>query len=229
MYGERFLAAFHRNWPASVELQVYVEEPHPMPRDACRRLWDIPGAAAFAERHRYDPAMHGRVARKGWRDREVRNGYSFKFDAWKFYKQIIIPQAAAEGLSDGDILIWLDGDTVTLRPVEPKFFEQLLDGAEVCYLNRFRQHSEIGFWAIRINERTRAFLALMADHYTSDRFIEFDEWHSAYVWDRAREASALKERPLVRHALRGHVWPSTPLARYLRHDKGAMRKGGRHG
>lgn len=224
-YGNRFLQAFDRYWPSSVELQVYVEEPHPMPREACRSLWDIPGAAAFAERHRGNPAMQGREPRKGWRDREVANGYSFKWDAFKFFKQILIPQAAAEGLADGDILVWLDGDTVTLRPVPVEFVEQLLGDREVCYLNRDRQHSEIGFWAVRINDHTKPFLARMADLYTSDRFIQLPEWHSAYVWDRAREASRLSEQPLVRRGLRGHVWPSTPLARYLTHNKGMMRKG----
>ena len=52
LYGNRFLAAFDRNWPREVELQVYVEEPHPMPRNACRSLWDIPGAREFQKKYR---------------------------------------------------------------------------------------------------------------------------------------------------------------------------------
>lgn len=228
-YGQRFLRSFNRHWPREVRLQVYVEDVDRSIAPMCERdLWAIPGAREFADRHRDNPAMNGRQANARWKDREVREGYSFKFDAYKFFKQILIPQAAAEGLRDGDILVWLDGDTETLHPVPNDFVAQLLGDAEVCYLNRHRQHSEIGFWAVRINDRTRDFLGAMADLYTSDRFLALPEWHSAYIWDEARRHAGLCERHLVRPGQRGHVWPSTALARYLRHDKG-KRKGRGHG
>ena len=228
-YGQRFLAAFNRYWPGKVELQVWVEDAdRDMGLMVERDLWAIPGAREFAERHRDDPLMNGREPRDGWKQSDLRNRYSFRFDAYKFFKQILIPGAAASGLDDGDILVWLDGDTVTLRPVPFNFVPDLLGDADVAYLNRPPKHSEIGFWAVRINERTREFLRAMADLYTSDRFIQLAQWHSAYVWDRAREAAGLRERHLCPPGARGHVWPSSPLARYLRHDKG-KRKEAPHG
>jgi hypothetical protein len=223
-YGERFLRTFDRYWPASVELQVYVEEPMLMPRDACRDLWNIEGARAFHKRHSVNPACHGREPRPCWKAREVQRGYSFKTDAGKFWKQILIPEAAAVGLEDGDALVWLDGDVETTAPVPEDLVAHVLGDAEVAFLGRAQSHSEIGFWAVRLNPRTRQFLHEIALLYTTDAFLDLPEWHSAFVWDTVRIASGLRERNICPPGLRGHVWPNTVLARYTTHHKGA-RKG----
>lgn len=232
-YGERFLRAFDRYWPKDVQLLVYVEEPTPMPREAERILWTIPGALEFQERHAGNLAAQGRVPQACWKHRERFNGYSFRNDALKFWKQILIPEAAANDpvlgpLADGDLLVWLDGDVETLRPVPPDLVSEALAGAEICYLGRERGHSEIGFWAVRINPRTRAFLAAIADQYRSDAVFELPEWHSAFAWDHVRRSI---DPPLAAHDLcaqakirAGHVWPYTMLAPYMRHDKGARKK-----
>ncbi len=223
-YGNRFLASFNANWPAEVELQVYVEDCGSSGPMVERDLWSIPGAREFADRYRDNPEANGRKVREGWKDSDRRKGYSFRFDAYKFFKQILIPQQASLDLVDGDVLVWLDGDTVTLRPVPVGWVEGLLRDGDVCYLNRQPKHSEIGFWAVRINPRTRQFLAEIALIYTSDEFLQLAQWHSAFIWDTARKAAGLKERHLCRPGSRGHVWPTSPLGVYLRHDKGE-RKG----
>lgn len=218
-YGDRFLASFDRYWPADVELRVYVEEPTPMPRDAEWSLWSIHGALAFNARHGTDLALAGRSARPCWKPREVHRGYSFKTDALKFWKQILIPEAASCGLEMGDILVWLDGDVETIEQVPEDLVPRLLGGADVAYLGR-ANHSEIGFWAVRISPRTLVFLHDIAEQYRTDRFLELPEWHSAFVWDHVRKQSGLVERNLCGPGHRGHVWPLTALARYTRHDKG---------
>lgn len=225
-YGDRFLRAFDRYWPKEVELRVYVEEPTPMPRGAERSLWSIPGALAFADRHRGNMAAQGKVARPCWKERERFTGYSFRTDAYKFWKQILIPQAAAQDMADGDLLVWLDGDVESTAPVPPDLVASLLGEAEVCYLGRCRGHSEIGFWAVRLDPRTRHFLARIAGVYTTDEVFSLPEWHSAYVWDhvRQRQRPPLAERNICPEGVAGHVWPSTRLARYMRHDKGARKK-----
>lgn len=219
-YGERFVESFNAQWPREVELQVWVEEAMPMPREACRLLFDIPGAAEFHHRHADNAAAKGLVPQPIWKEKDRQRGYSFRTDAYKFWKQILIPQAAADGMSDGDVLIWIDADVETTTKVPSGFVRALLGDAEVCFLGRERSHSEIGFWAVRINPRTRQFLHDIALMYTTDAVFELPEWHSAYVWDYVRERSGLKERNLCPPGLSGHVWPRTPLARYMRHDKG---------
>lgn len=227
IYGERFLRAFDRFWPRDTQLLVYVEEPTPMPRDAERSLWAISGALAFNDRHKLSSAAQGRLPQLCWKNRERFAGYSFRSDALKFYKQILIPEAAATdqrlgALADDDVLVWLDGDVETTRPVPADFVELTLGGAEVAFLGREQSHSEIGFWALRINDRTRAFLAGIAEVYRTDGVFQLREWHSAFVWDHVRLSSGLIERDLCETAKirRGHVWPYTVLARYMRHDKG---------
>lgn len=219
-YGDRFLRTFDSNWHPSVELQVYVEEPTPMPRDAERSLWAIEGALQFNDRHRLNKAVHGREPRPCWKPRELQVGYSFRTDAGKFWKQILIPEAAAADLYDGDILVWLDGDVETIAPVPLGFVPELLASADVAFLGRPPKWSEIGFWAVRINSSTRHFLHDIAEMYRTDAFLAHPQWHSAYIWDVVRNRSQLVERNLCHKGAHGHVWPQTPLAKYTRHDKG---------
>ena len=223
-YGDRFLRTFDRHWPAEIELQVWVEEPTPMPRDAYRDLWAIPGAKEFHVEHGSRPVAMGRVPGPRWKERERQAGYCFRFDAAKFWKQILIPQAASKGLQDGDVLIWLDADVETFAPIGRLDVLALLPGdAQVSYLARPPKHSEIGFWAVRIDPTIRDFLALMAWIYTGGEVFDLPEWHSAYVWDRARERVGLREHSLCRIGARGHVFPTSPLGRWLRHDKGGRK------
>lgn len=191
-----------------------------MPRGAERLLWDIGGAREFHVKHVDNPAAHGRAPLPRWKEKERRGGYSFRFDAMKFWKQILIPGAAAADLADEDVLIWLDADVETVRPIGQIDILGLLGKAEVAFLSREPQHSEIGFWAVRLNARTRAFLADMAAIYTTGEVFGLPEWHSAFVWDVARRRAGLQERNLCRRGARGHVWPMSPLARWMRHDKG---------
>lgn len=223
-YGDRFVRSFDRLWPREIELRVWVERPYAMPRDACRVLWDIPGAREFSERHRDVPRSNGREPMERWKDRERQRGYSYRHDAHKFFKQILIPEAASQGMADGDLLVWLDGDVETTASVPVDLVPRLLGKAEICYLGRARAHSEIGFWAVRLNPQTRTFLHDIAEQYRSDRFLELPEWHSAFIWDHVRRQAGLKERNICKAELTGHVWPLTELGKYMRHDKGLRKR-----
>lgn len=225
-YGRRFLDTFDKHWPAAVDLRVYVEEAVPMPRDACRMLWDIPGARAFYDRHANNAAAQGKVPQPGWKERERQKGYSFRHDAYKFFKQIFIPEAAATDLADGDILVWLDADVVTFKDVPATMVPDLLGDADVCYLGRDRSHSEIGFWAVRINAKTHWFLTTIAEIYRSDMVFALAETHSAFVWDYARRSACLRERNLTPGG-HGHVWMQSPLRQWTDHLKGGRKGMGR--
>lgn len=219
-YGERFLESFNRHWPSEIQLQVYVEDLSSSGPMVERSLWDIPGAREFHERHADNPAAQGRTRQPCWKDKEQGRGYSFRTDAYKFWKQILIPEAASLDMTDGDILVWLDADVETTRAVPRDFIPNLVLDNEVVYLGRANAHSEIGFWAVRLNRRTRRFLHEIAEVYRTDHVFQLREWHSAFVWDHVRSSFGMKERNLVRPGLRGHVWPFTVLAGYTRHDKG---------
>lgn len=225
-YGRRFLASFDRHWPKDVQLAVYVEKPETMPRDACRDLWSIPGADA-CRHHFANPLYQGRVPSKFWKPRDIAKGYSFRFDAAKFWKQILIPEDASLDMADGDILVWLDGDVETIRPIPADLIERQLGDADVCFLGREPKHSEIGFWAVRLSPEVRNFLAAIAETYFSKSVVHLDEWHSAFVWDHVRRLSGLRQRNLCGKGMTGHVFPRVEIGRYMRHDKGKRKPGGR--
>ena len=222
-YGRKFLDTFDRCWAASMELQVWTERPTAMQRGICRDLWSIPGAQDIHERYHASAERCGRVPRPGWKSSARLKGYNFRFDAAKFWKQILIPEAAADGMADGDILIWLDADVVSLAPISEQWIEELIGDAEVCYLGRERSHSEIGFWAVRINPLTRFFLCAIAEMYRTDAVFDLKEWHSAFVWDSVRRSIHMAERNLSPGG-HGHVFARSPLSRHLDHLKGDQRK-----
>lgn len=227
-YGRRFLASFDRYWPKEVELQVYTEVFEPMAREACRSLWTCPGSRELKEQLGQSARYQGREPFSAWKDKEVRAGYSYRFDAAKFWKQILIPETAATGLDDGDVLIWLDGDVETTAKIPDNFVDLVLpEGLDIAYLGREPKHSEIGFWAVRIDVETRVFLSGLANCYRTGEFKGMSEWHSAYVWDRVRERFNLREHNLCKPGARGHVWPNTILGQWTRHDKGKRKPGGK--
>jgi hypothetical protein len=229
IYGSRFLQSFDRFWPNSVDLHFYTEEPELSPRNGANRdLWSIPGARECNELYMSSLQYQGREPLPTWKESCRRSGYNFRYDCAKFWKQCLIPQAASLDMADGDILIWLDGDVETIRLIDEADILDVLGDADVCFLGREPKHSEIGFYALRLNDRTRAFLRDIAQAYITGSVLELKETHSAFVWDHHRRLSPMIQRDLTPGA-RGHVFPISPVGRWLDHKKGSRKAGGTRG
>lgn len=229
-YGAHFLESFDRNWPADVRLLCFVEEtpPGPIPRGAQRSLWACKGMREFLTRNGSHPRANGREPIPGkWAPKHVEKGYYYKFDAVKFSRQCFIPECAADELPDGEVLAWFDADVDTFQKVPPGFVDGLLGTHDLCYLGRTNMHTELGFWAVRLNFVTRTFLADLAGLYREDAIFRLPEWHSAYAFDYCRKQrmapGVLKELNLTPRGY-GHVWFQSPLGRYTDHLKGDRRK-----
>lgn len=237
LYGRRFVETFDKHWPKNIRLLVYTEQRAGVAKPTARRtiiersLSQCDGVQAFIDRHK-DIAEHcGRKAVPRWKAKEQAAGYSFRFDAVKFCKQLFIPEHAGADLPDGDILAWSDADVVSFADVPDGFVEGLLAGADLAFLGRGEKHSEIGFWAIRLGSGngTRPFLRTLADMYRHDFVFDLPEWHSAYVFDACRrefEKHGGKSRDLTPGG-RGHVWFQSPLCQYTDHLKGDRKVAGR--
>ena len=224
LYGNKFLESFARHWPDDVQLHVYTEKPEPMDRGVCRNVFSIPGASALGRDLSANPEACGKSPRAGWKDSERRAGYSFRFDAAKFFKQCIIPNDAARDMKDGDVLAWLDGDVVTHARVPVGFPAALLREDDIAFLGRAPKHTELGFWCVRLGPETRAFLDALARCYIGRGVYELREWHSAFVFDHVRGMfPAMKQRDLTPGG-HGHVFPTSPVGHLLLHNKG-QRKG----
>jgi hypothetical protein len=224
-YGSRFLASFAKHWPADVQLHVYTEEPEPMDRGVCRNVLAITGAAALLRDLGERPEACGKQSREGWKQSEMEAGYSFRYDARRFFKQLIIPADCARDMKDGDVLIWMDGDVETTAPVPRVLPDSLLGNRDLFYLGREPKHSEIGTWGVRLNDTTRAFLDALSRCYIGRGFFELREWHSAFVFDHVRGMFPQMQQRNLTPGGRGHVYPRSALAPYLRHDKGDRVKG----
>ena len=228
-YGRQFLARFDAFWPHDTGLVYYTEQAVAAPRGECRDLWACDGARQFMARHGDRPEARGLKPVPGWRPKDRDRGYSYRFDAVKFFKQMLIPHDAAQRLPDGAILCWLDADVMTLSRVPDGFIAALVGGAQMVYLGRDGYHSEIGFWAVRLDPQTRAALRGMADLYAGDGIFELPEWHSAFAFDfqRKKFAAAGGTVTNLTPGGRGHVWFASPLAKYTDHLKGGRKSLGR--
>lgn len=223
-FGARFLETFDRHWPADIDLKFYTEQPVEVPRGECRSLWDCDGAKAFAARHAMNIAAHGR-AEHYLRPKEVRAGYSYRFDAVKFFKQLMIPEHAATDMADGDILVWLDADVISHADVPAGTIEGFLRKTDLVFFGRENFHSDIAFWAVRLGPAARMFLASCAGTYRSDAVFKLPEHHSAHVFDHCRrryEAAGGKSRNLTPGG-HGAVWLQSPLAPFAVHLKGKLK------
>lgn len=226
-YASWCLDSFARHWPKDVRLVAYVERPVVMPRGAGLPL-SVTGINAFIDAWKDTPLACGREPTERWKDNERAAKYSYKWDAVKFCRQLAIPAHAAEGLPDGDTLVWLDADVLAFRPVPASLVSDLLGDADLCYLGRGAKHSEIGFWAVKLSPATREFLNALRDVYISEDVFGLREWHSAYVFDyvRGKYAPKMVTRDLSPGG-RGHVWFTTPLGNCLDHLKGDRKRRGR--
>ena len=230
-YGINFVRTFDKFWPTDVNLVVYAEEMVSMPRGECRSLWDCEGARDFHDRHGEDGRRRGTTPITGWRAKDRNEGYAWRFDAAKFYKQCIIPYDASKTLVQDDILVWLDADVVTFAMVPTDFIMNLMGDTDLAFFGRGSYHSEIGFWSIRICKLSRRMLQSFAEIYTNDIFLTLKEHHSAFVFDHVRrkaEISGLRTKNLTPEGRNGshgsHVWLASPLAKYTDHLKGSRRK-----
>lgn len=221
-FAHRFVDSFDRFWPGNIPLIVYVEVFVPIPRGEMHHRDECPGLKDFLDKNAGNRRFNGQEHFERWKPREIENGYSYRFDAVRFCKQLCYPAHAASSLPDGAVLCWLDADVVTYRKVPEDLIERYLGEHDLIYFGRPPKHSEIGFWAVRLNSRTRAFLNDLATVYPSLRFVGLHEWHSAYVFDRIREeheAKGLKAHNLTPNG-RGHVWFQHELGLYTDHCKG---------
>lgn len=227
-YGQRFLETFDTFWPAEIRLLAFVEEPTIVPRAGERSLWSCPGVREFIDRHSTDKRYRGLEPVPGWTPKDHRKGYSYRYDAVKFCRQCFIPETAAAELPNDDVLVWLDADVVTHQTIPDGFIEKLIGDSELCYLGRKDFHTELGFWAIRLNDSTRSFLNYLAGVWRNDCVFRLNEWHSAFVFDYTRNLFQVGDIRITTKNLtpdgKGHVWFQSPLARYTDHLKGERRK-----
>ena len=216
-YGEAFVHSAARHWSSDIRLLAYVEELIELPIGECRSVLQIPGCVEFIDKYRDDKRANGRDVQPNWKEAAKKRGYHFRWDAWKFCRQGFIPLAAAQEC-ETEYLAWFDADVVTFADVSAKDITSLLpSGYDVAYLGR-PKWSEIGFQLYRL-PAALPMLEQFSRYYRDETVFDLHEWHSAYVFDRAREATGIAGWNLTPNR-EGDVWPYTPLSKFSVHLKG---------
>jgi hypothetical protein len=221
LYGSRFLKRFAKYWPESIPLVLYADAP--AVHDGCevRYTKDIPDWSDLSARWQRDPAVHGWSTDECPREKD----HSYLWDAARFAVKVFVWRDAARQLGKGT-LTWLDGDTETHARVHKQWPGQLLGDADVAYLGREPMHPETGYVGFRVPEAL-PLLNWCCEVYLSGDFRAMtDGWTDCHVFRAGLAAVKPKAVNLTppRYRDHSHVWPFSPLSRYVDHAKGVHRK-----
>jgi hypothetical protein len=222
-YGREMVETFDRHWTRDVPLLVYRDgfDFTPNWRIKCCDLSTISWLRDFKSRHKLNRAARG-LTKSG--------GYDYRFDCVKFaHKTAAIIHAAvmAQALNSADVLIWLDGDTVTHAPVTTDFLDALLPpGKALAWLDRTKLHYPECGW-VMYDLKHPAIAGLMSSWrglYQSDAVLGLAETHDSYVLQHLVNKIGLPWASLSGDARDSfHPAAEGPLAAVIDHRKGARK------
>jgi len=227
-YGWRLLDSFQK-YSGGQSLIAYThdidEQVRPWVRQ--REQDDIPGLAEFLAEHKNNKAVQGRAdPGDRWKAKEKANGYSFRFDAYKFCRMVFTMHHAAHHC-ETEYMVWLDGDTVVRKEIPADLVQRALpEGFDYSYLGRAKKYTEAGFLVFKVPE-VLPILDMWVGYYTSGDFIYEDEWHSAWLFDRAREWFPTINGYNLTPRGSGHVIHQCWVGSIFDHCKGNRKKKGR--
>lgn len=225
-YGRRFMDTFEKHNNGH-RLHIYTDDVPLLGGFAADvkqiQQHSIPGLEDFLARHATDKTVCGTADGGAWKPKETKAGYSYRFDAHKFCKMVFTMWAAAHHIGEG-YMVWLDGDTVVRQDIPKDLAERALpDGQHIAYLGREPKHTETGFLVFKLPEALPV-LDSWARFYSTDSFKQQREWHSAFLFDRAREHHAGVHCHNLTPGGKGHVIHKCWVGSIFDHQKGA-RKG----
>lgn len=225
VYGKHFLDTLSTNAATNIEVLVYHE-------GLCKEgswyrqdILELSECSQFLSRHRNNLFTQGkrRYGSTAWKAGALKEGYNFRFDAYKFARKVFAIADAANRCAEGSKLFWIDADMVFKSAMSPETFHDLLkDDEGVCYLNRKPYHSECGFVGYNLQHKeVRRLISQFKDVYALDTFFQLKEWHDSFVFDEM--LYRFKGKILERHI--PHTSCSDPvghseLATYMTHLKG---------
>lgn len=223
-YGHRFMATYAKHGQG-IPLQLYTENVPDLPDCTQFDQLAIPGLSEFLQICTGDPLYQGRVPTAAWRRKDIRGGYSYRTDVQKFCKMVYSIHAGAHSVTT-DNMIWLDGDTVVCQDVPPDIADQSLRGASYAFLGRKNKYSETGYVAFKLPEALPLIDSWVA-YYQSGSFYREREWHSAWLFDRAREQHPDIAGHNLTPGCEGHVIHQCWVGKYFDHTKGDRKVKGR--
>lgn len=226
-YGQRFMHSFE-HYRNGHQLHLYTQDVPLLGGEGVKQSTQgsITGLDEFLDSCRDIPETCGLEDNGQWKPKEHKAGYSYRFDAFKFCKMVYTMHAAAHRIGKG-YMIWLDGDTVVRQDIPTDMAEQTLPAdCDYAYLGREPKHTETGYLVFRLPEAL-PLLDAWVNFYESGTFLEQKEWHSAFLFDRAREQCSEVKGHNLTPGGRGHVIHKCWVGKVFDHCKGARKTKGR--
>lgn len=232
-YGQRFLDTFEKHNPG-LPLHLYTEDVPPINKLNVMQFQQkgIPGLKDFLHAWKGNKAVHGKQDTGWWSPKEQKAKYSYRFDAYKFCKMVFTMWGAATHIlkksnNEDQFMIWLDGDTVVRQGFPKNVATQALNTlCDYAYLGREPKHTETGFLVFRLPD-AMPILTAWVDYYRTGSFVDQKEWHSAFLFDRAREQFPTIKGYNLTPGGRGHVIHSCWVGTIFDHTKGNRKRKGR--
>lgn len=163
---------------------------------------------------------------------------NYRFQCVRFCHKVFALGAAASTIMDmpeeerPDVLIWLDADVITKKPINEDFLS--IAGPQdfvASYIGRKDwDHSECGWVAYNMkNEAGYAFIRSFCEMYETGNVFNLEQWHDSFVFDYLRkEVDKANDKECFFNLAEGvggvNVWSEILLGEYMEHRKGSMAK-----
>ena len=228
-YGKALIDSFVANNDEGYALHLFTHDMGGLP--SYPMVWQfeqdiIQGLYTFLQRHKNNLVAHGKEATNKWNVRQIQKGYSYKFDAYKFCRMVFTMWAAGVRLANDGVryMVWLDGDTKIRQQIPSHIAERSLPSGEAyAYIGRGQKHTETGYLVFDL-EKALPILHKWSGYYRDDSFKMEKEWHSAYLFDRARECFPDIKGHDLTPGLGGHAMTQCWVGEIFEHNKGERRK-----
>lgn len=220
VYGDMWLQTANIHWPKEWRIVVYADNPI---RAKNTEFRPTPNEKVFELREKFNSYFpNDGFSRADGRFPD--KPYNFKLDVCRFsWKVFALLDYIETRTDEEEIVVWMDGDVVSIRTPPVDFWEKQLPSRHVAaHLRRPHSYTETGCVVYRLPAATPLISALGRLYRNPSYLLKYDQRHDGYLWDRAVKSSGASVWPMATGI--GHIWKSSPLSDYFVHNKGA-RKG----
>lgn len=212
------LATFDHFWPKEVELYIDLDETSD---DVLKQKQEefnalMPSGRQFYINHKRSEAK----AKFLQTHDEDSPNVPYRFHVCRFSHKVFALYGVLPEMDRFDFLIWLDADVITHATPD---FEEILpkDEEDVSYLGRSdAPHSECSFVAYNLGFGGENIIKEMYEYYVTDKVLTLPGWTDCDVFDAVLSEGCFKGNNLSEGIKGWHVFPESPLGKYMNHLKG---------
>ena len=228
-YGQRMIQTFLKNWPKNVKLYVYAENCTVLESADNLIVLDLLKSSeelvSFKNKWKNVPHANGDISTIPYLSGRKDSKKSFKWDAVRFAHKVYSIFHCAK-ITDTDVLIWMDADTVCHSPITIETIQRLIPSdKDLCFLGRKGKFSECGLYSMNLrSEAVTEFLKRFQWMYddAENGIFKQSEWHDSFIFDITRKHTVLNELDWSSHIITGEGHPliNSEWGEYLDHLKG---------